>query len=386
MIHKNKYLDLAKQADAKAQTWADLSNALFDPIDGILSHHFDTKELRSQFIRSDEYKHIRELLLASLKQTGVIEGSIPRKSGKFVVRVPKSLHTALESEAEHEGTSLNQLVVSKLAVQLDVLGSNPIARIIQAFAEVRDGYSADRVIADPKLNHRFLRRCRELRLLQPDVELNWKLMNARKGGHLSNLPKTKRFTVCETDKFEYASEIALRHVQRLCMLKTGEEVSLDRVICDPELAALFDETAIQLAPGYLPLEYRWVALGLRKARRLNAASQSIKLPKLEGYGAIRQLKTANLPKEQGVYVLTAKDRPLFVGETLDLRSRIQRHLEYGGTSGLPDWLFESKRSKVEFSAATLPALTNPARRAVEIGLIGKLKPEFNYLGTHNTAA
>lgn len=36
-------------------------------------------------------------------------------SGKFVVRLPKSLHQRLAIEAEKEGVSLNQLVLYKLA-------------------------------------------------------------------------------------------------------------------------------------------------------------------------------------------------------------------------------------------------------------------------------
>ena len=41
-------------------------------------------------------------------------------SGKFNVRVPKSLHAALASEAEAEGVSLNQLVLAKLALHLQL--------------------------------------------------------------------------------------------------------------------------------------------------------------------------------------------------------------------------------------------------------------------------
>ena len=41
-------------------------------------------------------------------------------SGKFNVRVPKSLHAALAGEAEAEGVSLNQLIVAKLALHLQV--------------------------------------------------------------------------------------------------------------------------------------------------------------------------------------------------------------------------------------------------------------------------
>jgi len=56
--------------------------------------------------------------IASAKKHG---DSIPepnqldKYSGKFVARVPKSLHMALVEVARREGVSLNQFVVSKLA-------------------------------------------------------------------------------------------------------------------------------------------------------------------------------------------------------------------------------------------------------------------------------
>lgn len=42
-------------------------------------------------------------------------GSYNTHSGRFQVRLPKSLHRALAQEAEREGVSLNMLVVSKLS-------------------------------------------------------------------------------------------------------------------------------------------------------------------------------------------------------------------------------------------------------------------------------
>lgn len=44
----------------------------------------------------------------------------PRRdvNGKILVRVPKTVHAALLAEAEAEGVSLNQLILSKLSVQL----------------------------------------------------------------------------------------------------------------------------------------------------------------------------------------------------------------------------------------------------------------------------
>jgi HicB-like protein involved in pilus formation len=112
---------LLKQAEEIAKSvsaWADLSNALFSPDEGILVTAFPTRAERQAFMKTDEFRKIRALLRDVTARTGLVEGATPRKSGKFVVRLPESLHAALEREARAEGVSLNQLVVAKLAVQL----------------------------------------------------------------------------------------------------------------------------------------------------------------------------------------------------------------------------------------------------------------------------
>jgi site-specific DNA-methyltransferase (adenine-specific) len=47
-------------------------------------------------------------------------------------------------------------------------------------------------------------------------------------------------------------------------LERRRGVSLDDLICDPDIAAEFDKLASELAPGFTSLEYRWAALALRK--------------------------------------------------------------------------------------------------------------------------
>jgi len=124
----NKRLGLLKSAQEIAEsveTWADLSNALFDPVNGLISKAYPTREQRAAFLKTNEYKKIRRLLDAVTERTGLIEGATPKKSGKFVVRLPKSLHAALEREAKREGVSLNQLVVAKLAAQMSGIVSDP---------------------------------------------------------------------------------------------------------------------------------------------------------------------------------------------------------------------------------------------------------------------
>jgi site-specific DNA-methyltransferase (adenine-specific) len=363
----------AQQLAVECKTWADLSNALFDPLEGEAIRAFPSAEERGAFRKTQEYQQIRMLLEKKMKETGLVAGATPLKSGKFIVRVPRSLHAALEAEAQQEGTSLNQLVVAKLALRLDTLKGGRIGVILQAFAETRHGFSADRVIVDPELNPQFLQRCRELGLTGTDFELNWELMNARKNGDLSGLPKTKRYTVHERDYFDYASELAVRHLQRT------EGVSLDHVLCDPKLAAEFDKCAAQLAPGFSPLDYRWAALGLRKAGRLQQASSVERnLPAFHEVGELASLNPERIPDVAGLYAILNKKDYIFIGQTDNLRRRIERHLAVSGHRGLPSWLWDAGGQPLELSIASTPSLSKKTREAMEILLVREHHPVLNF--------
>jgi predicted HicB family RNase H-like nuclease len=121
MDKEKALLAKAEQLAAECKTWADLSNALFDPMEGEAIRAFPSAEERAAFRKTQEYQQIRMLLEKKMKETGLVAGATPQKSGRFVVRLPRSLHAALEAEAKEEGTSLNQLVLAKLAVRLDSL-------------------------------------------------------------------------------------------------------------------------------------------------------------------------------------------------------------------------------------------------------------------------
>jgi hypothetical protein len=121
MKNADRVLQQAKKVAATVETWADLSNALFDPVQGIITRTYPTRADREVFVKTEQYQKIRKLLADAIEMHGLVEGATPRKSGRFVVRVPRSLHAALEREAEKEGVSLNQLVVAKLAAQLNTL-------------------------------------------------------------------------------------------------------------------------------------------------------------------------------------------------------------------------------------------------------------------------
>ncbi len=108
----------AKRLAKTSQSWADLSNAIFGPVDGLIAKEFPDKTDRAAFRKSDAYEALHKLLEQKTKETGLAAGAEPTKSGRFVVRLPKTLHVVLEKEAAAEGTSLNQLVLTKLAARL----------------------------------------------------------------------------------------------------------------------------------------------------------------------------------------------------------------------------------------------------------------------------
>jgi HicB family len=121
MKSANRILKQAEDVARSAETWADLSNALFNPVDGLVTRAYPTRAERQAFMKTEQYRRIRELVGRAIDASGLVEGSTPRKSGRFLVRLPQSLHAALEREARSEGVSLNQLVVAKLASQLSTL-------------------------------------------------------------------------------------------------------------------------------------------------------------------------------------------------------------------------------------------------------------------------
>jgi predicted HicB family RNase H-like nuclease len=128
MKDANRILEQAEEVAASVETWADLSNALFDPVNGLITRAYPTREQREQFLKTKQYKKIRALLTQAINTHGLVEGATPKKSGRFVVRLPQSLHAGLEREAEKEGVSLNQLVVAKLAAQLNAIVGQPRRR------------------------------------------------------------------------------------------------------------------------------------------------------------------------------------------------------------------------------------------------------------------
>ena len=87
-------------------------------IEGVIRKAFTTPEERAEFEASDEYDEIQKLLTKLRERRGVPEKQT-EPTRVITVRIPKSMHESLITEATSKGTSMNKLCISKLLQVVD---------------------------------------------------------------------------------------------------------------------------------------------------------------------------------------------------------------------------------------------------------------------------
>jgi len=248
-----------------------------------------------------------------------------------------------------------------------------IDAIVESLDAASDGYSSDRVVADPKLNQRFIAECRKRGLEESIADLNRALLNLRKRGGLTGRPRSKRTHFVDEDEYRFAAEIAARYLER------REGISLDAIICHPDKVSEFDEIAVRIAPGYSPLQYRWAALGLRKKKKLEPELVGRIVPSEDVINMpVRDIIPDELPLSQGLYLFIAVDQLLYVGETENLRKRLKKHLDHSDNKGLARWIWEYGIENLHLEMQILNSNTETrVRKALELELIRSRQPIFN---------
>ncbi len=197
--------------------------------------------------------------------------------------------------------------------------------IIDAFRSTCAGKSADYVLCEPELDAKFVAACRKKGLSGDAYMWNRLLLRIRKAGKLPTVREFHRTLTSEAmDAYSFASEIATQ------LVSVNYAYSLDEILCSPRAAAELDQIARQFAPGFSPFEYRWAALAIRKraSRWRSVAKECLNdWSKRDLPAATPLARCISVKYEQpGVYVLANPERPVYVGETFNLRSRIERTL------------------------------------------------------------
>jgi DNA modification methylase len=251
--------------------------------------------------------------------------------------------------------------------------------LIRAYESVYDGYSLDRVLADPQLGSALTKKCLELGVPGTPKAWNHLLMGLRKAGKLVELPTRKRteFSWLEYDKFVFASEIAWSE-----MKVYG---TLDEILCDPSLASQFDEIARRLAPApnFTSLHYRWGALTLRKRSSI-AWGRSERFSSLsrEAFEPKQQLgswkNNQDIPISPGLYLIgSSREIVKYVGTTLNLHERLST--QFAGDQ-LEDWM--RNRGAKYISLLRKPEVTDPTNLlSMQKRLIQLMEPSLNDVGT-----
>jgi site-specific DNA-methyltransferase (adenine-specific) len=239
--------------------------------------------------------------------------------------------------------------------------------IIEAFRLTHEGFSSDRVVADPDINREFITTCEKLGLTGDARTWNILLFRLRKQGKLAHFETIHRTSIPwdECDKYIFASEIAWQ-----MMIDDESAISLDEILCDPVLAAKFDKIAHRFAPGYKPLDYRWAALKLRKEAKYARSRAAILTPpaRLGKMIPIEELNISRLIHRSGIYVLSDQERKLYAGEALELHARFTSHCRKA-------WLKETDSSVL---VQTLPMnISTAGKLAWQSCLVEKFKPCFN---------
>ena len=75
-----KLLEEAERAARDSETWARLSNFLFNPGDGLVARAYPTRADREAFIQTDEYRKIRQLVSDAREHHGLVEGRRLRRA------------------------------------------------------------------------------------------------------------------------------------------------------------------------------------------------------------------------------------------------------------------------------------------------------------------
>lgn len=192
--------------------------------------------------------------------------------------------------------------------------------LLEAFKETSEGYSSDRVVADPELNRAFIANLRQRGIGGNPKDWNRSLLNLRKANrlHLGRPTKRTKLDPKVLDRCEIAIEYALAQMQRQTSL------TLDSLLCDPIAVREFDRLAAQIISGIDVLYCRWAALRIRKYRKdwcsygfqIADAFRSTRFSRGQPLAAI---SLAKVPAVAGLFHLQVQSQSLYVGQTSNLR-------------------------------------------------------------------
>ncbi len=195
--------------------------------------------------------------------------------------------------------------------------------IVKAFAEIHNGYSVDRTLADPQLAARYVKRCQQLGIDARHAAICRRLLCLRKAGGFP--VKTTREEKPDLHPFLIPAELAF------AKLTYRYDASYDDLLADPEVGKAFDENVAQFGRSGNVIAYRLAALHLRKNVRSRRKADVEKLahldiskvsPNWHTPGHLSDVRLDAVPDTKGVFSLREPGRYLFLSKSENLRSDV----------------------------------------------------------------
>lgn len=362
---------------------------VLDPFSGSATTVAVAKKLGRRFVGfdiSDDYITRGLSRLEGIEPGDPLDGSAEPKAS--VAATPSYTEKASRAVQLGKGQNSRQHPDAGVGEALDL--ADAATCLIEAFRQSSQGYSADRVVADPQLNAAFIEECQKQGLVKPPSLLNRSLFRLRKSGKLTSEVPTERrteLTWSDADPLLFASEIAWR------LISDRTNGSLDDILCNPSMAEQFDEIAQRFAPGFSSFQYRWAALKLRKEMKI-AAARSETLPPvvMPPSQRIDQINLDALQKTAGIYVVsTTQQQPVYVGASLDLGRILSQQFQRSESSAWREFGSDIQVSDLPYAQiehANLGLGSDSLSRSLiahQFQLAQLLKPKLNRLGMESVA-
>ena len=256
-----------------------------------------------------------------------------------------------------------------------------VKRIVKrAFERTHQGYSSDEVLLDDAFNEAFLAECQKQEPKLRPIECNWILLNLRKAGRLSSIPTTRRRS-SDTEAVLPVAEVAARSTL------DQHPVSVDQMLADPELRQAFERRVRELAPQADLYLARKAVFRLRKSRRLQPelitriADWDRQIQRL----TVEQIRAdfSRVPEQPGIYIFRDASGYLYIGQSENLRTRMESHLSESSSASLAQYLSQQPADQIQVELHVFPRDSRMKetriRRAYESELIRSRKPRFNIL-------